>query len=133
MKALTSILILFILIFGVWKVWDYWDRVSTERELAEEKAKKPLDPRSLPGMDFKLEQSLADAQKKGADGLKAWLDGYRKAVKDPRLALIELDYVVLVAPQNPGEAKKVFTSVKERTPPESPVYKRVKELEKTYQ
>ncbi len=61
------------------------------------------------------------------------MDKYRKVAKDPRLAWIELDYVQLVAPKNPGEAKRVFADVKQRTPPESPVYKRVKELEKTYE
>jgi hypothetical protein len=132
MKALTSILIIVAIFFTVWKVWEYWDKVSTEREIAEEKAKKPLDPNSLPGLDYKLEQPLREAQANGADGLKDWLEKYRKVAKDPRLAWIELDYVQLVAPKNPGEAKKVFAAVKQRTPPESPVYKRVKELEPTY-
>jgi hypothetical protein len=133
MKALTSILIVLALFFTVWKVWEYWDKVSTEREVAEEKAKKPLDPSSLPGLDYKLEQPLREAQAKGADGLKDWLEKYRKVTKDPRLAAIELDYVVLVAPQNPGEAKKLFAAVKQRTPPESPIYRKVQELEKTYE
>ena len=133
MKALTSILIILAVFFTVDKVWNYWDKVSTEREVAEERAKKPLDPTSLQGLDYKLEQPLRDAQARGADGLKDFLERYRRVPKDPRLAWIELDYVVLVAPQNPGEAKKTFALVKQRTPPESPIYKRVKELEKTYE
>jgi hypothetical protein len=133
MKALTSVFIVLLFVFVVWKVWDYWDRVSQEKEAQAEAAKKPLEPRSLPGLDYKFENSLQEAQNRGADGLKAWLEAYRKATKDPRLAWIELDYVQLVAPQNPGEAKRVFATVKERTQPDSPVYRRVKELEKTYQ
>lgn len=133
MKALTSILIILAVFFTVYKVWNYWDKVSTEREVAEERAKKPLDPASLQGLDYKLEQSLRDAQANGADGLKDFLERYRRVTKDPRLAWIELDYVQLVAPKNPGEAKKVFAGVRQRTPPESPIYKRVKELEKTYE
>jgi hypothetical protein len=44
-----------------------------------------------------------------------------------------LDYVVLVANDNPAEARKTFIRVKQRVPRESPVYPRVKQLEKAYQ
>ncbi len=35
--------------------------------------------------------------------------------------------------ENPLAAKRVFSEVKKRTPLESPVYPRIKELEKTYE
>jgi hypothetical protein len=54
-------------------------------------------------------------------------------VSDPRLAAIELDYIVLIGSTNPQEARRLFTAVKQRTPPNSPIYERVKRLEKTYQ
>lgn len=57
---------------------------------------------------------------------------YRRTVADPRLASIELDYVVLVAREDIAEARKVFAQVKQRTPPASLVYPRIKQLEKTY-
>ena len=133
MKALISILILLAVIFTVWKTWEYWDKVQSERDQAERAAKRQIDPRSLPGMEYKFEQSLQEAMdKKDPVELKAWLDRYHSVVKDPRLAWIELDYVLLVAPKDPLEAKRVYRAVKERIPTDSRVYKRVKALEKTY-
>lgn len=134
MKALTTILILFLVGFVVYKVWDYWDRVNKEKELAVEREKRPFDPRSLAGLDYKFESSLQEAMNKNdPDALKAWLTQYQPVLKDPRLAWIELDYVQLLTPRNPLEAKKVFATVKARIDEYSPVYKRVKALEKTYE
>lgn len=133
MKVLISILIVVAVIFVAWKTWEYWDRVQTQKEAAEQAAKRPVDPRSLDGMDYRLEPSLQEVMdRKDPQALKAWLDRYRPVLKDPRLAWIELDYVLMVAPQNPVEAKRVYRAVKQRTPTNSPVYRRVKELEKTY-
>jgi hypothetical protein len=53
-------------------------------------------------------------------------------VRDPRLAEIELNYVVLVSRTNPSEAKQVFQAVKKRTPKTSPLYDRIKRLDATY-
>jgi hypothetical protein len=135
MKAAITILILLIVILAGYKVWDYWDKVSQQRELAEQEAKRPINPAELPGLPYQFEESLKKAESEGADGLKAWLDKNKRSplVKDPRLAWIELEYVVLVAPKDPLEAKKVFAAVKQRTPSDSPVYRRIKELEKTYE
>ncbi len=136
MKALIGILVVLAVIFLGWRMYDYWVGVDTERE-ARERAKlpPPVVPERLEGLPSQLEPSLQEAQKKGAAGLKSWLDQYKRSplVKDPRLAWIELDYVVGVAAENPIEAKRVFSEVKKRTPPESPVYPRIKELEKTYE
>jgi hypothetical protein len=41
--------------------------------------------------------------------------------------------VVLLAQSSPGEARREFAKVKSRVPPGSPVYNRVKQLEKTYE
>jgi hypothetical protein len=134
MKALTSILIIVLVVFVFYKVWDYWDRVSKEKELAVQREKKPFNPSSLSGMEYKFETSLMEAMNKNdADVLKSWLTQHRTVLKDPRLAWIELDYVQLVTPRNPLEAKKVFAAVKARIEEDSPVYKRVKSLEKTYE
>jgi hypothetical protein len=135
-KTLIGILIVLAVIFFGWRVYDYWVGVDTERE-AREQARRPppVVPERLEGLPSQLEPSLQEAQKKGAAGLKAWLDQYKRSplVKDPRLAWIELDYVVGIAAENPLEAKRVFSEVKKRTPPESPVYPRIKDLEKTYE
>jgi hypothetical protein len=65
--------------------------------------------------------------------LKLWLDQYGRLVADPRLADIELDYVVMVARQNPAEAKRVFARVRQRVDEYSPVYPRLERLAKTYE
>jgi hypothetical protein len=135
MKAVISILIVLVVGLGIWKVWDYWDRVSTEREAAERAAKREITPGELGGMPYQMERTLEEATKQGPAALKAWIDRYKAAgvVKDPRLAWIELDYVVMISRENPLEAKRIFNDVKKRTPPESPIYKRIKSLEKTYE
>jgi hypothetical protein len=136
MKALLSILIIAGVIFTIWKGFNYWDEVN-HRRTAEERAteRAQVDPRRLPGMGPELEQSLAQATQGGARGLKAWLDEQKKQgkIEDPRLAWVELDYVVQVAQQDPVAAKQVFAAVKARTPADSPVYQRVKQLEKTFE
>ena len=87
----------------------------------------------LAGLSPALEASLQTARSEGANALGEWLKQYRPYVQDPRLAWIELDYVVLVSLQDAKEARQVFRGVKERTPPNSPVYQRVKKLAKTYE
>src|ERR1043165_2870771 len=125
-----------------WIIYEQWSKVESEQSLSQVEydrahaAVEAMNPRSLAGMPEKgrdkMEDTLSRAQQNGAAGLRDWLKTYRKLVEDPRLAWIELDYAVLVARDNPGEAKRVFHEVKERTPPTSPIYQRIKLLEKTY-
>jgi hypothetical protein len=75
----------------------------------------------------------ARAKQSGADGLKKFITQYRAAIHDPRLAWIQLDYVVLVATKDPAEARSVFAEVKKRTPKDSPVYPRIEKLSKVYE
>ncbi len=86
----------------------------------------------LEGMPATFEASLEAAQAQGAPGLKEWLQKYGSQVQDPRLAEIQLNYVVLLSRSNPTEAKQLFQAIKRRTPKTSPVYERVKRLEGTY-
>ncbi len=72
------------------------------------------------------------AQQKSPAAFRKWLKTYDKALQDPRKAWIELDYCVAIAREDPSEARRVFAEVKKRTPPSSPVWPRVKALEKTY-
>ncbi len=135
MKVLVSILILFGVIFTIWKGFEYWDRVASEREAQERRAARQVDPRSLKGLAPDLERSLEQAYQGGPRALKAWLDEQKKEgkIEDPRLAWVELDYVVKVTQDDPLLAKKVFAEVKARTPTDSLVYPRIKELAKTYE
>jgi hypothetical protein len=39
----------------------------------------------------------------------------------------------MISVKDPVEAKKIFAEVKKRTPPDSPIYPRIKLLSKTYE
>lgn len=135
MKALIAILIIAGAAFGGWKIYSYWvDVRGKEKAKAQAIETQPaITGAELPGLPSGLEGQLQAAQQRGASGLRQFLVRYGKTMSDPRLAWIELDFVVLVARENPAEAKKVFARVKQRTLPASPVYSRVKQLEKTYE
>ncbi len=133
MKIVIAILIVVGLLFGAWKTWEYWDKVSKQKETEAEAEAAVLDSSQLPGMPYQLESSLQAARQQGAKGLRKWLDAYRYLVKDPRLAAIELEYVVVLSREDPAEARRVFAKVKERVPPNSPLQPRIKALEKNYE
>lgn len=134
MKVFIVVLLLAATAFGGWQIYSVWTGVKeTDRPVESSPAAVVPTPETLPGMPAGLESSLQVAQKRGAAGLKEWLRLYSRAVADPRLASIELDYVVLVAKEDIAEARKVFAEVKERTPPNSPVYPRIQRLQKAYE
>jgi|ERR1051326_4365110 hypothetical protein len=135
MKALIAILVIVVVIFVGWKLLDYWDDVAKEREARQQAVGIEIDPKQLSGLPQQLEAPLEAAYKKGAPGLKEWLEKAKNSpqIKDPRLAWIELDYVMRISRDHPAEAKRVFAGVKDRTPPQSPIYPRVKALEKTFE
>lgn len=131
---LIAALVMVAALYGGWNLFLYWDKVKNEEETAKKQAvASAVDPRQLPGIPDHLEPTLEAAQKQGAVGLRNWLKAYDRLIKDPRKAWIELDYCVLVAREDPTEARRVFASVKDRTPASSPVFPRIKQLEKTYQ
>ncbi len=88
---------------------------------------------TLEGMPPAYEPALAAAEKQGAAGLRTFLANYGRSIRDPKLADIELDYVVLLSRTDPIEAKRVFQLVKARVVTTSPVYGRIKKLEPTFQ
>jgi len=135
MKPAIAILIIAAVVFVGYRLFDYWETVNQERAAQKQEESSQINPRSLPGLPQQGEAALDEAYKKGAAGLKEWLENAKRSpvVKDPRLAWIELDYAVRVSSENPLEAKRVFAEVKKRTPSDSPVYRRIKELEKTYE
>jgi len=137
MKQLLAILLIIGALWGCKQLYRYWEQVKARKEAEDRGAPPPTAvataPSALPGLPANLEASLQAAQKQGAAGLKNWLKLYRPYVSDPRLAAIELDYLVLVSSSNPQEARKLFEAVKQRTPTNSPVFPRIKQLERTYQ
>ncbi len=136
MKVLISIVLVLLLGFGAYKVWEHWNEVREQRDLEEKAAAGPdIQPDRLPGLPYQLSDRLREAQQAGPAALKRFLDVYKNYpdVKDPRLAWIELDYVVMISSTDPVQAKKIFWEVKERTPRDSPIYPRIKAMEKTYE
>src|SRR5215467_8379918 len=127
MTKLIAALILIAFLMGVYELFLYYDRVKNEEATAKkEAAAAVVVGEQLPGVPSRLEPSLQAAQKEGAGALKSWLKTYDSMLQDPRKAWIELDYCVMVARSDPAEARRVYAAVKERIPPSSPVWPRLK-------
>jgi hypothetical protein len=134
MTKLIAALIIVAALYGGWELFLYWEKVKNEEETKQrQEVAAMVMGDQLPGLPYQLEESLQAARKRGATGLKAWLKTHSQSVEDPRKAWIELDYCVAVAREDPAEARRVFASVKERIAPSSPVWARMKQLEKTYE
>jgi len=135
MKVLIGILIALIVALGAYKIYEHWTYVSEQNSLEQKTAAGPdVDPRRLPGLPWQLDVKLSEAQQAGPEAFKRFVEQLRKYpdVKDPRLAWIELDYVVLISSTDPLKAKQIFYDVKKRTPEDSPIYPRIRQLSKTY-
>ncbi len=135
MTKIIAVFIIALFLFGVYHLVLYYDKVQNEKEADQQAARfKPKGGDQLPGMPYQLESSLQAAEQNGATGLGNWLKVYGPKIEDPRKAWIELDYCVLLARDNPAEARRIFGEVKQRTPPSSPLLgPRIKELAKTYE
>ncbi len=134
MTKLIAAVLIVLACYGVWEFFLYWEKVKNEEDTHKKQDAAALVlGDQLPGMPSALEPSLQTARKHGAAGLKSWLKTHNQSLEDPRKAWIELDYCVAVAREDVAEAKRVFAQVKERTPPTSPVWPRIQQLEKTYQ
>jgi hypothetical protein len=103
---------------------------STQQSQTESVSAHPAS--KLSGLPESLEPALANAQQQGAAGMRTFLLTHSRSIRDPRLAEIELDYVVLLSRTDPVEAKRVFDSIKARTLTSSPVYERIRKLEPTF-
>ena len=132
-KLIAALMIVAALYCG-WELFLFWENVKNEEETKQKQdAAAIVTGDRLPGLPYNLEDSLQAARKRGAAGLRNWLKAYGQSVEDPRKAWIELDFCVAVARENPAEARRVFAAVKERLGPASPVWPRMKQLEKTYE
>ena len=134
MTKIIGAVIIIAALYGGWHLFLYWEKVRNEEQVAQKQAAATaMVPEQLPGMPQALETSLQAAQKEGATSLRNWLRTYNRALQDPRKAWIELDYCVLLSREDPAEARRLFAAIKERTPPSSPVWPRIKQLEQTYE
>jgi hypothetical protein len=134
MTKLIAAFIIVVVLYGGWHLFLYWEKVQKEDDTKQKQVvATALTEDQLSGLPDKLAPSLQAAKKQGASGLKSWLKNYGRMVQDPRKAWIELDYCVLLSHEDLPEARRVFAEVKGRTPPSSPVWPRIKQLEKTYE
>jgi hypothetical protein len=135
MSKLIGILIIALFLFCGYHLVMYYDKVQNEKE---DEGKQAVAARQvgdrLPGIPTpELRTSLGAAEREGGAALGRWLKAHGDDIRDPRKAWIELDYCVLIARDNPAEARRIFADVKARTPASSPVWPRIKELSKTYE
>jgi hypothetical protein len=134
MTKLIAVLIVVAVGYLGYLVFQQWDKARMEHDNARQQAAvAAVTPEALPGMPSQLDQSLRTAKEKGPAAFRAWFHTYERQLADPRRAWIELDLCVALARENPAEAKRIFAGVKSRVPPASPVWPRVKELEKAYE
>jgi hypothetical protein len=132
-KLIAAVIILAVL-YGGWELFFYWERVKNEEETQKKQAAAAVVVgEGLPGMPQQLEPTLKAAEAQGAAGLRNWLKTYGRSIQDPRKAWIELDYCLLISREDPSEAKRLFAEVKNRTPESSPIWPRIKKLEKAYE
>jgi len=131
---LVAILTVVVALYCGWLLYLRWEQARTREEAAtKETVAEVVNPENLPCLPAQLEPTLQAAQKQGPAGLRNWLRTYGQRVQDPRKAWIELDYAVAIARDDPVASKRVFASVKQRTPPASPIWPRVKRLEKSFE
>ena len=134
MTKLIAVVILVAVLYGGWELFFYWEKVKNEQETQQKQAAAAIVAgEQLEGMPPQMEPMLKAAESQGAAGLRNWLKAYGASIHDPRKAWIELDYCLLISRENPAEAKRLFAEVKSRTPETSPVWPRIKKLEKAYE
>lgn len=132
-KLIAALMVLGVVFVG-YLIFQQWDKARTEHDNQRRiEAAANVSPESLPGMPSQLDQSFRAAKENGPAAYRAWFNTYERQLADPRKAWIELELCVALARENPAEAKRIFAGVKGRLPPASPVWPKMKELEKTFE
>jgi hypothetical protein len=134
MTKLIALVIAVAVLYGGWELFLYWDSVKNDEETQKKQtAASVVIPEQLPGVPYELENALQAATAHGADGLGAFLKQYGSRLQDPRKAWLQMDYCQMLAREDTADAKRLFAEIKARTPSNSPVWPRVKQLEKIFQ
>ena len=136
----VKFVLLFLLVatvgFGVYRIsLIYRSRPTDEqaRGNARETATPVVGDEPLPGLSPPLEASLANATQAGPQALRQWLNQNGAWVPEPRLSAIQLDYAQMLVRTNPAEARRIYAAVKARTPANSPLASRLKQLSRTFE
>jgi len=134
MTKIITIFIIVVVCYCGYHLFRYWESVKDEKaNKAKESAELAIQGDSLEGLPYQLQNSLRVAQQEGGIAMLDWLKNYGHLVQDPRKAWIEMDVCVAIVRENPAEARRIFKSVKNRIDQNSPVWPRVKQLEKTFE
>lgn len=134
MTKLIWALIIAAVVFVGYQIYLQWVRVEEEGTTRKEApVAVTVSGDSLPGMPPWLEPGYRAAKDKSPAALLAWYKANEAQLADPRKAWLELDLCLAIRRDSPAEATEIFARVKERVPPSSPVWPRVKELEKAFQ
>jgi hypothetical protein len=134
MTKLISILIIVAGLWLGWKIFAYYQQIEEQNENRQKvEAGADLRPENLSGLPPHLQQYLEAAQRRGPDGLRDFLKTYGAQLQDPRRAWIEMDFCVAVRREDPNEAKRIFSAVKERTSTNAVIYPRIRQLEKSFE
>jgi len=133
MTKLIAALMVLAVLYGGWELFFYWEKVKNEEETQKKAVSSVIDPEGLSGLPQYLQPALKAAEAQGAPGLRTFLKNYGRSLQDPRKAWIELDLCLLIAREDPAEAKRMFAQVKDRTPETSPIWPRIKKLEKAFE
>ncbi len=136
MKFVLLFLLVATVGFGVYRISLIYRSIPSDaqsREHARETATPVVGDEPLPGLSPPLEASLANATQAGPQALRQWLNQNGAWVPEPRLSAIQLDYAQMLVRTNPAEARRVYAAVKARTPANSPLASRLKQLSRTFE
>lgn len=133
MTKLIWALIFLAVAFVGYRLYVHWEKIKAGEEAKPAAAVASVSPESLAGLPGPLEPGYRAAKEKGPAAFRAWFNANEKQIADPRRAWLELELCVAMTRENPAEAKKIYARVKSRLPPSSPVWPRMKELEKAYE
>jgi hypothetical protein len=132
----VKFVLLFLLVatvgFGVYRISLIYRSIPTD-EQARGNATPMVVDESLPSLSPPLEASLANATQAGPQAIRQWLNQNGAWVPEPRLSAIQLDYAQMLVRSNPAEARRVYAAVKARTPANSPLTLRLKQLSRTFE
>ncbi len=132
MKFVLLFLLVATVGFGVYRISLIYRSIPTD-EQARENATPMVVDESLPSLSPPLEASLAIATQAGPQAIRQWLNQNGAWVPEPRLSAIQLDYAQMLVRSNPAEARRVYAAVKARTPANSPLTLRLKQLSRTFE
>jgi 4-amino-4-deoxy-L-arabinose transferase-like glycosyltransferase len=131
-KAIWVFIILIVAYVG-YLLFQKWDEARLEQYNQSKLQPAAVTGESLQGMPYQLEPTLRAAKDKGSAAFQAWFTANERNLADPRKAWIELELCMALSRDNPAEAKKIYAAVKSRVPPSSPVFPKLKSLEKAFE